>query len=174
MTSNRPVYDLPELAAVKTRIAVMHLQASDSELRALMRRVALNGSEQEGKTLSPGEMQSRVCEYIIDQSLASAPRRSTCESWSTASRTSCCGMTGKAAVTGATWWPAAARGIRPTAFREKVAARRRAAQKQKETEIVREIAAATSGPPAAPATVGERVGKSESALYRRTKDLGEK
>ena len=54
---------------MKTRIAVLHLQASDPELPVLMRRVAINGFEQEGRALSP-EKCVEICEYIIDQTMS--------------------------------------------------------------------------------------------------------
>jgi hypothetical protein len=69
MVSNRPLEDLPELNAVRTRIAVRHRQPSDPELRALMRSVSLKGFEHEGKRLHPAKCQE-ICEFIIEQSVA--------------------------------------------------------------------------------------------------------
>ena len=69
VTSKLPLADLPELQAVKTRIACMHLQAGDAELVALMHSIALRGYERDGRRLEPRECR-QVCEYVIDQSRA--------------------------------------------------------------------------------------------------------
>ena len=55
MIANRPLDDLPELRALRTRIACMQLRATDGELTALMRSVALKGFEHEGRVMTPAE-----------------------------------------------------------------------------------------------------------------------
>jgi hypothetical protein len=68
MTANRPLQALPELNAVRTRIVVMQLEASDLELRALMRGVARRGYEHGGRVLDAAKC-TQVCEYLIEHSL---------------------------------------------------------------------------------------------------------
>ena len=53
MTANRPFSDVPELEAVKTRIAYMHLVTSDNQLMALMRRVSAGGYREGLDILDP-------------------------------------------------------------------------------------------------------------------------
>jgi hypothetical protein len=67
MTANKPMGDLPELQALKTRIACYHLRATDAELAALMRSVALAGFEHDDRSILPAEC-LEVCEFIIGQS----------------------------------------------------------------------------------------------------------
>ena len=50
---NRPIDDAPELRAVKTRIACLHLEVTAHELRALMRHVAGKGYRHAGLPLEP-------------------------------------------------------------------------------------------------------------------------
>jgi hypothetical protein len=69
LVANGPLAALPELDAVRTRIAVMHLQASDAELRAMMRALASRGHELGGLSMDPGECEE-VCEFVIAESLA--------------------------------------------------------------------------------------------------------
>lgn len=67
MVGNRPLDHVPELEALKTRIATLQLQASDLEVAAMMRSIALEGRTTNGFSLSPAE-RLQVAEYIIDQS----------------------------------------------------------------------------------------------------------
>ena len=66
VTSNRPLANLPELQAIRTRIAVVHLQASQAELAALMRSISLEGYQRDGRTLAPQECME-VCNYMLKQ-----------------------------------------------------------------------------------------------------------
>jgi hypothetical protein len=67
MLSNRPLTDLPELRAIRTRISHLHLQATDEEIAALMRRIACKGFQHGEQTMTPDECQT-VCEYLIAES----------------------------------------------------------------------------------------------------------
>ena len=71
MIGNRAMDDVPELRAVKTRIACMHLEVSVHELRALMRHIAAKGFEHAGVCLEPAAC-IEVCEYLIEESASLA------------------------------------------------------------------------------------------------------
>lgn len=71
--ANRPIDDVPELRAVKTRIACLHLEATVHELRALMRQIAGQGYDHGGIRLEPMAC-LEVCEFLIEQ--AASLRRS--------------------------------------------------------------------------------------------------
>ena len=170
MTSNRPMYDLPELGAVKTHIAVMQLQASDPELRALMRHVSRRGFEHEGRAV-PAEKCVEICEYIIDQSMAlhrSLDMRVLVTSFRDY-------LLWEDAESGCHWLDLVASRLRerPTAFREEVLVGGRAARKEQELEFVREIRERTDDRQERLRLWAERTGKSEAALYRRLKELGD-
>src|SRR5262245_32796209 len=70
MTANRDLDSAsPELGAVKTRIAYLALAPSDQEVRALLRNLAGQGWDADGRHLEPHECQD-VAEYLIAQSVA--------------------------------------------------------------------------------------------------------
>jgi hypothetical protein len=168
MTSNRPLHDLPELNAVKTRIAVMHLQASDPELRALMRSVALRGYEHEGRQLGPAKC-CEIAEYIIEQSISlhrSLDMRLLTNSFQDY-------LLWEEGESACHWRDLVASRLRerPTAFREEVAVGSREGRKQQELQIVREIMALTEDRQERLRLWQERTGKSQAALYRRLGEL---
>ena len=59
MLSNRPLTDLPELRAIRTRISHLHLQATDQEIAALMRKIARNGFQHGQQSMTSQEV--RTC-----------------------------------------------------------------------------------------------------------------
>ena len=67
MLSNRPLNDLPELRAIKTRISHLHLEVSDAEIAAQMRRLARNGYKHDGNEMSADECET-VCDFVILES----------------------------------------------------------------------------------------------------------
>jgi hypothetical protein len=67
MLSNRALYDMPELRAIRTRISHLHLEVTDAEIAAQMRRLASNGYTHDGKTMSRDECET-VCEFVILES----------------------------------------------------------------------------------------------------------
>lgn len=67
MLSNRPLDDLPELKAIRTRIAHLHLEFSDAEIAAQMRRLAKNGYRHGDQRMTPNECEA-VCEFVILES----------------------------------------------------------------------------------------------------------
>lgn len=68
LTSNRSIGDLPELSALKTRVTYLHLDVSDDEILALMRRVAL-AVPPEGDTRLSQDERLEVVEFIVGESL---------------------------------------------------------------------------------------------------------
>lgn len=64
MTANRPFPDVPELHAVKTRIAYVHLSVSDNEIIAMMRKISLAGFQSGPDQLEPHECRE-VCNHIV-------------------------------------------------------------------------------------------------------------
>ena len=170
MISNRPMHDMPELNAIKTRIAVMHLQATDSEMRALMRKVALNGYQHDGRLINPAECMT-ICQYIIEQSSAlsrSLDMRLLITSFQDYLQWQECDS--------ASHWRDlvdARLRERPSAFREEVAVGSRAARKQRELDIAREIMAQTADRRERYRRWSEQTDKSEPAFYRRVAELGD-
>jgi len=67
MLSNRPLDDMPELKAIRTRISHLHLEVSDAEIAAQMRRLARKGYTHDGKTMTADEAET-VCEFVILES----------------------------------------------------------------------------------------------------------
>jgi len=166
LIGNRPLADLPELNAVRTRISVVHLQASDPELRALMRKVALKGFEHEGRELPPSEC-LEVCEFIIEQSMAlhwQLNMRALVNSFQDR-------LQWEENESGCHWRDLVASRLRerPTWFREEVVVSGRAARKAAEQQIASEIKDLPREERAR--AWRERTGKSEPALYRRLREL---
>jgi hypothetical protein len=67
MIGNRPLDDLPELQALKTRIATIQLQTSDREVAAMMRAIASRGYRLGEFVLSLEEC-LEVAEFVIAES----------------------------------------------------------------------------------------------------------
>jgi len=67
MLSNRPLDDLPELRAIRTRISYMELVVSECEIAALMRKVAGGGFHHGQQAMTPEECLT-VCEFLIGES----------------------------------------------------------------------------------------------------------
>lgn len=61
--SNSELPPRPEVQALKTRIACVHLTATDEEIRALMRFVSARGYTLNGRTMTPTEC-AAVCAFV--------------------------------------------------------------------------------------------------------------
>jgi hypothetical protein len=68
LIQNRPLDDLPELRALKTRIAYLHLQPTNEEIIAKMRAIAAEGYAHGDGTLTPEEC-GEVCEHVVRRCL---------------------------------------------------------------------------------------------------------
>ena len=67
MLSNRALEDMPELRAIKTRISHLHLEVSDSEIAAQMRRLSKQGYKHSDQEMTADECET-VCEFVILES----------------------------------------------------------------------------------------------------------
>lgn len=67
MLSNRALDDLPELRAIKTRISHLHLEVSDQEIAAQMRRLSKLGYKHCDQQMTPDECET-VAEFVILES----------------------------------------------------------------------------------------------------------
>jgi hypothetical protein len=168
IVSNRHLLDLPELQALKTRVPCMHLQPTDGELRALMRHIASKGFEHEGRALGPDECKE-VCEFVVTESLSlhrPLDVRLLIGGF-------CHYLQEDQGDSGVHWKDIVAARVRerPVAFKEEVVIGGRAARKQQELQIVREIMAVTEDRQERLRLWQERTGKSQAALYRRLGEL---
>lgn len=168
LIGNRPIDDMPELRAVKTRIVCMHLEVTANELRAQMRQVAGKGYRYDGKRLEPAAC-LEVCEHLIEQSLSlrrSLDMRLLVNSFHDRLQWD----RGDAACN---WKDLVAGRLRerPTAQNGEPVSRKR--KKQKEQQIVADILQAAPEDKQEQVRLWvERTGKSQSAWYRRLKEVG--
>lgn len=168
MTANRPFPPVPELDAVKTRIAYMQLVVSDNELIALMRTVSAGGFRVGGVGMDPAECQE-VCEHLVDQARG-LNRQLDMRTLINAYKDY---LQWRECQSGCHWRDMVATRLkeRPIGLEEVKTFRDRAAQKQDELELAAEIAAATSDRQERLHRWHERTGKSEPTLYRRLEEL---
>jgi hypothetical protein len=163
MTSNSPLANLPELQAIKTRIACMHLQASRAELVALMRSISLKGFKRDGKTLEPQEAME-VCEYIIEQSRTlhrSLDMRVLVNSFQDY-------LQWEDGHAGCNWKALVAARLheRPTAFKEAVILGNRAERQARDLEAAKEVLAASNDRQEQLEMWKSKTGKSQASMYR--------
>lgn len=167
MISNRPLADLPELRAVRTRISCLQFQPSEQQLRALMRRISLDGYAHEDAWLAP-EQCSDVCEYVIAASIAMR-RQLDMRALVSSFRDYLQWEDGSA---GCHWHDLVTARLqeRVIAFQREVTVGGRAFRKAQEQAIAREVANATSDRDERLRLWRERTGKSEQSLYRRLQE----
>jgi hypothetical protein len=177
IVANLPPADLPEMEAVTTRIPVIHLAASDAEVRAMMRHLARQGYEDaEGNRLTPAECLT-IAEYVIGQCQGldrSLDLRLLVNSYEDYLQWS----NGEA---GLHWQDLVATRVRqrpagirsPVEVADGVGTRAAIATRQQaDLDIAREIATATADPEERLRLWAERTGKSRATLYRRLAELG--
>jgi hypothetical protein len=175
IVANLPPADLPEMEAVMTRIPVIHLAASDAEVRAMMRHLARQGYvDFRGDRLVPGEC-LEVAEHVIaqcqglDRSLDLRLLVNAYEDY----------LQWSEGEAGLHWRDLVATRVRqrPAGIRFPVEAAGGgtgtaiAARQQADLDVAREIARATDDPEERLRLWGERTGKSRATLYRRLKEL---
>ena len=168
MTANRPFPPVPELEAVKTRIAYMQLAVSDNELMALMRDLSGRGFREGPDVMDPKEC-SAVCEFIIEQCRGlnrSLDMRMLINGFRDYFQWREC-------QSGCHWHDLVATRVkeRPIALEEAKTHRDRAVQKQEELAIAKEIKETTTCRDERRKLWEERTGKSEQTLYRRLGQL---
>ena len=168
VTANRPLDDWPELSAIKTRIAVMQFLPTQSEVRALMRRVAAGGYVHEGLPVDPAAC-TEVCEYVL------AECRGLDRPLDMRLLVNALGDYLQDTVfhAGCTWRDLVAARIRerPTHFREEVVIGGREDRRRRELEVVQAICAEVEGREERLRLWQEQTGKSQAAFYRRLKEV---
>jgi hypothetical protein len=142
----------------------MQLRATDGELTALMRSVALKGFEHEGRSLTPAECLG-ICEFIVEQSRSlhrALDMRLLVNGFMDFLAWQDCDA-------GCHWHDMVATRLkeRPITFAVEPVLGTRAERKQKEQAIAREIAETTDDRQERLRLWNERTGKSEPTLYRR-------
>jgi hypothetical protein len=176
IVANLPPADIPEMEAVTTRIPVIHLAASDAEVRAVMRHLAREGYEDaEGNRLLPCECLD-VAEHVIgqcqglDRPLELRLLVNSYEDY----------LQWSEGEAGLHWRDLVATRLRqrPAGIRSPVDVaaagnlRAAAASRQRaDLDVAREITEATQDPEERLRLWAERTGKSRATLYRRLAEL---
>lgn len=167
LTGNRPFPDTADLAAVKTRIAYLHLLVSDEEIAALMRNAAFTGYRKGSEELSPVECRG-IAEFVIatcrglNRHLDMRLYRNAIADY----------LLWNENQSGCHWKDLVAARIkeRPTRIPAIRSVESRAEQKQCELDIARELVNIADRFERA-RVWQERTGKSEVTLYRRLQQL---
>ena len=169
VTSNRALDNWPELAAIKTRVAVMHLQPTQYEVRALMRKVAASGYVHEGFPVEPAAC-AEVCEFVL------AECRGIDRPLDVRLLVNAIGDYLQDVVfhAGCSWRDLVAARIRerPTHFRDEVVIGGREERLRREQQVAAAIYAEVKSREDRMKLWYERTGKSQSAFYRRLGELG--
>ena len=169
LLANRPLADLPELRALATRIAVMHLDVTDAELSALMRELAAQGYTRDGKRLLDPAQCAEITDYLIQQCHAAGcplDLRLLTNSYLDY-------LQWQADQTACDWRDLVAARVREAAshFRHEVntlSAEERRAHRRK---VVREILRETGDPAEQERLYAERTGKSRADFFRRKAEV---
>jgi hypothetical protein len=169
MIANKPLADLPELQALKTRITCVHLRVTDAELTAMMRSVALKGFEHDEQQMTPAEC-LEVCEFLFHQSRSlhrALDLRLLVNGFMDY-------LAWQACAAGCHWKDLVATRLkeRPITFAVPPMLGTRADRKRREQAIAAEIVAATGDRHERLRLWVERTGKSEPTLYRRLAEVG--
>ncbi len=169
IVANKEPPQNPEWDAIRTRIACLHLQPTEAEIRAMMRRMALNGYQHDGRHLDPAVC-GEVCEFTIRESLA-MHRTLDLRLLVNALQDYLLWEEGDSVCH---WFDLVAARLRerPTFFRVAVdVATGRADIKRRDQLIAREIMELTANRDERMRLWAARTGKSEKALYRRMAEI---
>lgn len=169
VTSNRALDNWPELAAIKSRVAVMQFQPTQYEVRSLMREIARTGRVHEGVEVS-AEACMEVCEFVI------AECRGLNRPLDMRLLDNAIGDYVQATVYGAGcgWRDLVKSRIveRAPHFREEVVIGGRYEQRDAELALIRQICAEVKGREERVKLWQQRTRKSQATFYRRLKELG--
>ena len=168
LIANRPLGELPEMRAAKTRVASMHLHVTDDEMAALMRRVALEGHRDGDRAMEAREC-LEVAEYVIAESLSlhrPLDMRVQVNSFQDY-------LQYQAGDAGCHWHDLASCRLkeRATAFSVPPTSGSQAERLQRDRDILREIVGATGDPQERLKLWEERTGKSQATMYRRLSEI---
>jgi hypothetical protein len=162
LIANRSLDELPELRALKTRIAALQLVATFNEIAALMRSVAVQGFTYGQDYLTPRECLT-VAEYVIDR-MRSLARSLDMRVYVNGVKDYLQHKTGHSH----TDW----QDLIETRLKETTSLReRRVDRTAREAGIAREISEMEIPPQERLKLWRERTGKSDRAYWRRLKDL---
>lgn len=170
-TANRPFPDRPELDAIKTRIAYLHLEVDDAEMVALMRNVALEGYAS-GEDVMTAEECGTVCDFVVNESIGlnrSFDMRLLTRGFN-------CYLQWRECDCGSDWqdFIAALVRERPVRFREPPqSSSKREMQKNRELQLAKELAASELDRHERVRRFVEGTGKSPATYYRRVEQLAE-
>ncbi|MBL8797946.1 MAG: hypothetical protein JNM56_28870 [Planctomycetia bacterium] len=168
IVGNRPIDDVPELRAVKTRIACLHLEVTAPEIRARMRAIANQGYDHAGLRLEPAACRE-VCDYVIEQS-SSLRRPLDVRLLINSFNDRVQWEAGDAACH---WQDLVTARLheRPMASADRMDRESREERKQRERAIVAEILARTQDRQEQLRLWSEQTGKSQAAWYRRRTEI---
>jgi hypothetical protein len=167
MLGNRPLSDLPELRALATRISVFHLQVSDAEMIAQMRRLAQKGWTRYKQELAAVQCQE-VCEYVIEQC-----RKANCPLDLRLLDNSCLDYCQwEAHHSDCHWHDLVANRVRQAAehFRHPIAPQSREERLANDRKIVRDICARTEDRQEQLRLWKEMTGRGHTAFYNRKRE----
>jgi hypothetical protein len=166
--ANRPLDDVPELRALRTRITCLHLEVTPYEMHALMRHVAAKGCEHDDKKLDAAACRE-VVEYLIVES-AQMGRTPEMRLLVNSFKDRIQWEEGHAVCH---WRDLVAARLqeRVTGSQDAVPGRRRALRKREEHKVVAEILAASQDRLDQMRMWAERTGKSQAAWYRRRAEV---
>jgi hypothetical protein len=181
VVGNRPLADLPELNALKTRVPCIHLKPTDAELRAFMKHLALKGYEFDGLEMKPAEAME-VCQFVLREAQAVQNRLERAMNGLRHHRLDLRLLTGafhdylqwQEGDSGCHWHDLVRQRIRerpPTTFGQPVVIGGREATEEQELALVEEILATTTDRKRRFELWHEKTGKSEPTLYRRKSQL---
>ncbi len=167
MIANRELRDIPELAALKTRISVVNLKVSDAEIAALMHHIVADGYHHGDHRLD-AEESLEVAELVISECLR-LNRSLDIRLLMTALSDR---VQAEDHEAGCSWPDLVRNRIREstTAVGEIEPVGIRAEKKAQELQVAREIAMLE--PKERLLTWKKRTGKSQPTLYRRLAELG--
>ncbi len=169
VTSNRALDNWPELAAIKTRVAVMQFQPTQHEVRALMRDVARKERVHEDAVV-PAVACVEVCEFVI------AECRGLNRPLDMRLLDNAIGDYVQATMYGAGcgWRDLVMARIveRAPHFREEVVIGGRHEQRDADLVVIRQICAEVKGREERVKLWQQRTGKSQATFYRRLKEIG--
>lgn len=167
MIANCPFPQIPELDAVKTRIAYMQLAVSDNELIALMRKVSGDGFRAGEMKANPAECRE-VCDHLVEQARGlnrAMDMRTLINAFKDY-------LQWRECQSGCHWRDMVSTRLkeRPISLEEVKTFGERATQKEAELAVAREVAVIANRQERF-RLWKERTGKSEPTLYRRLDEL---
>jgi hypothetical protein len=168
MLANRPLSDLPELRALATRIAVMKLEVTDTEMSAHMRRIAACGFARHSGKLD-GAKCLQVCEHVIQEC-----HKANCPLDLRLFDNSCLDyLQWEMSHSSCHWHDLVANRVRQSAthFRNEIQTLSREARLEQERALVRDICAETQNSQERLRLWEERTGKHQATFYRRKQEV---